>query len=90
MQLKKFLLTVYLYNITITNMALTDTEIFEEFTNRVSRLYVDKKITEREANELFFYGLYNNKHNGVPKLNSLEEVDEYTRKLYEPKRTVKQ
>lgn len=63
-------------------MVLTDTQIFEEFTIRVSRLYIDKKITEREANELFFYGLYNNKHNGVPKLNSLEEVDEYTRKLF--------
>lgn len=64
-------------------MALTDKQIRDEFTFRISKLYIEKRITEREANELLFYGLYNNEyHSGVPKLNSWEEVEEYTRKLY--------
>lgn len=67
------------YNI---NMALTDKQIRDEFVFRVSKLYIEKQITEQEANELLFYGLYNNEWNNVPKLNSWKEVEEYTQKLY--------
>lgn len=63
-------------------MALTNMQIMDEFTFRVSKLYIEKRITEQEANELLFYGLYNNEYNKVPKLNSWEEVEEYTQKLY--------
>lgn len=63
-------------------MALTDKQIRDEFVFRVSKLYIEKQITEQEANELLFYGLYNNEWNNVPKLNSWKEVEEYTQKLY--------
>lgn len=63
-------------------MALTDKQIRDEFVFRISKLYIDKKITVQEANELLFYGLYNNEWNNTPKLNSWKEVEEYTQKLY--------
>lgn len=59
-------------------MALTDKQIRDEFVFRISKLYIDKKITVQEANELLFYGLYNNEWNNTPKLNSWKEVEEYT------------
>lgn len=62
-------------------MALTDKQIRDEFVFRVSKLYIEKQITEQEANELLFYGLYNNEWNNVPRLNSWKEVEEYTQKL---------
>lgn len=68
-------------------MALSDRQLMDRFCLLISQLYQNKKITEHEFNVLYFYGMYNNEHNGVPKLNSWKEVEEYTQDLYSHKET---